>query len=59
MNDLKAHSKEPNHVTENINQAPGSPLCVHPLSSGLKIREYVQHPSDVGCAGKGLSQLNT
>lgn len=58
MNDLKAHSKEPNHIAENINQGPDNPLCIQPLSSGLKIREYVVHPSDVRYAGKG-PQPNT
>lgn len=58
MNDLKALSKEPNHVAENINQAPDSPLCIPPPSSGLKIRKY-RVPSDVGgYAEIGLSQPN-
>lgn len=53
INDLKAHSKEPTHVTENINQAPDSLLCIQPLSSGLKIQEYVKHPVMVTMQEKG------
>lgn len=58
MNVLRAHSKEPNHVTKNINQASHSSLSSPPLSSGLKIQKH-RIPSDLGGSlGIDLSQLN-